>query len=412
MPQLIQALSNKKASKMRIAAAEALVNLTPVAKAATPDLIVGLADRDVDVRKAMVACLVATEPAVSDLLPLLADQNLNVRGAVADALMQIGSKTVPILSETVSQWCTKPKANVDNLEKQQKITEVALQVLGKFGRDASVSVPTIAIALVDPSPIIKLAAVQALEKIDRNWMSNPVIAETIASLFGVEVAVSKLVIGLADRDVNVREAMVACLGQFGAAAEPAVPDILLLLSDCNSSVREAVVNALRQIGPQAVTMLVKIVLQWLTQSKAGIANVEKHRKITGAALQMLGKFGPKASVAMPTIVLALADSNQNIKFAAVQALANIDRNWMSNPVAVETIAKLAGQQSKVESLDKIAGEIVVQTFTAIGAIAVPVLIDALKSGDQVTRLNAAVALGRIGAEAKVRYSCVDQSFRG
>lgn len=171
VPKLIQALSNK-ASKVRIAAAEALVNFRSVAKVAIPELIVGLTDRDVDVRKAMVACLVATEPAVPDLLLLLADKNPNVREALADALMQIGPQTVSVLIETVSQWCTKPKADIDNFEKYQKITRAALQVLGKFGPDASVAVPTIALALVDPNPSIKFAAVQALGNIDRNWMSD------------------------------------------------------------------------------------------------------------------------------------------------------------------------------------------------------------------------------------------------
>jgi HEAT repeat protein len=74
VPKLIQALRNK-ASKVRIAAAEALIDFRPVAKVTIPKLIVGLADRDIDVRKAMVACLVEAEPAILDLLPLLADEN-------------------------------------------------------------------------------------------------------------------------------------------------------------------------------------------------------------------------------------------------------------------------------------------------------------------------------------------------
>jgi hypothetical protein len=213
VPKLIQALSNK-ASKVRIAAAEALVNFRPVAKVAIPKLIVGLADRDIDVRTAMVGCLVATEPAVPDLLPLLVDKNTHVCESVADALVQIGSRTVPVLSETVSQWCIKPKADSGDVEKCQEITVAALQVLGKIGAEASVSMPTIALALIDSNLGVKCAAAQALGNIDCNWVSNSVVFDTIANLAGAREIVSKLVVGLADLyNVNDIKAMLSCLAQ-------------------------------------------------------------------------------------------------------------------------------------------------------------------------------------------------------
>jgi HEAT repeat protein/tetratricopeptide (TPR) repeat protein len=121
IPQLIQLLSNK-ASKVRIAAAEALVHFKSVAKVSIPvsipTLIIGLSDRNQDVRKAMVACLLATEPAVPDLLPLLIDKNANVRESVADALIQIDPDALVIMPAiALALVGSNPdKKNVDDIK--------------------------------------------------------------------------------------------------------------------------------------------------------------------------------------------------------------------------------------------------------------------------------------------------------
>ena len=252
VPKLIQALKSK-ASQLRIAAAEALANFGAVAKDAIPELITGLGDRNEDVRKAMVECLIATEPKMPDLLTLLANSNLKVREAVTDALMQIGSQALPDLTGIVSQWCTELKTGIDNVEQYQKNTVVALQVMGKLGSDASVAIPTIALALVDSNSSIKLAAVQALENIDRNWVSDPAVVKAILSFVSAESAISNLVVGLTDRNLEVRLAMVKCLARFGRTAKPAVPNLHALRTDINPEIRKAAADALKQIAPEPVS---------------------------------------------------------------------------------------------------------------------------------------------------------------
>jgi tetratricopeptide (TPR) repeat protein len=152
VPQLIQALNNK-ASRVRIAAAEALVYFNFVAKVDIPitisEFMVGLGDRDIDVRKAMVACLLATKPAVPDLLPLLATKNPNICESVADALIQIGLHAVPILLETILRWYDNPK------EKYQRITTAAIKILRSIEIDTSVIMPRVALALLDLNLDIK-----------------------------------------------------------------------------------------------------------------------------------------------------------------------------------------------------------------------------------------------------------------
>jgi HEAT repeat protein len=297
MPQLIQSL-NHKVAKVRISAAEVLANLGTTATAATPEIILGLADRDEDVRKAMVTCLLATEPTMPTLLPLLVSKHYNIRESVANALVKNGSQTLKVLLEMVLLWCSKPKAGINNFEKYQEITEAisnipeksdpettetalqlqkncgqeitvaALQVLGKFGSNASVAMPTISLALVDPNPHIKFAAVRALGKIDRNWVSNPVVFNTVACLASTEVIVLKLVsdlTNLSSVDANNDDigSVVACVAQFGAAAEPAVPTLLQLLESWHFdlSLRRDIIDALVQIGAgakAAIPVLTKI----------------------------------------------------------------------------------------------------------------------------------------------------------
>jgi HEAT repeat protein len=289
IPQLTQALSDK-ASKVRITAAEVLAEFGTASKVATPELIAGFTDRDGDVRKAMTLCLVATKPAVPDLLPLLVDKNTHVRESTSSALVQMGLQALPILIDTVSQWCNKPKANINNAKPSQEITEAVLQVLGKFGSNASTSMPTIALALLDPNPNIKFAAVRALGKIDRNWGSNQVVLNAISNLTNAESTVSKLIVGLDnlyDLDCIDVKAMVACLAQFGAAATPAVPTLLQLLKNWrfNPSIREAVINALGQIGVGA-----KAAIPALTEM---LNNNDEHplvRNATVIALQKIRKI--------------------------------------------------------------------------------------------------------------------------
>lgn len=90
VPELIKALSNPS-SQVRIEAANALTRFGSDVRpqGIIPNLITGLADRNEDVRKAMMACLLATKPTVSDLTPFLEDQNPKIRKAVVHALGQI-----------------------------------------------------------------------------------------------------------------------------------------------------------------------------------------------------------------------------------------------------------------------------------------------------------------------------------
>jgi hypothetical protein len=78
-----------------------------------------------------------------------------------------------------------------------------------------------------------------------------------------------------------------------------------------------------------------------------------------------------------------------------ETVKNSGRNSASNRYTPDEIAGLAQQLSKAGR----SGEVAVQAFTAMDAVAVPALIEVLGSGTRLARENAARALGQIGPAA-------------
>ncbi len=203
LPGLTRALRSEYV-RTRIAAADALSNLGPRAEPAMPALIENLTDPTAEARQAMAACLCeigpAAEPAIPALVPLLADRKPEVREAAASALKCLGVKAVPAMIEIVKardlqrmkQWVesasrfwhrshaspiiTDLGQVLDNLswaaydifeerESLESAQESALRILGVSASISDEVVQVIAEALADPSPRIKLAAIQALGEI-------------------------------------------------------------------------------------------------------------------------------------------------------------------------------------------------------------------------------------------------------
>jgi HEAT repeat protein len=456
---LIKRLARVDKAEVRRSAAERLGQLGPAAAPAISALLDSAVDVDATVREAALNALNAIDPAwpknaearkaFPGLVAALKSWSSDVSNAAFRLLGFIGLPAVPDLVNALSN-------EEDSIEKVH-----AMRLLARIGPGAASAVPGLTRALASKSIQVRIAA-----------------AETLANIGpAAEAAVPALVAGLADPYTDGREAMAACLARVGAAAEPAVPALLPLLADREGRVRKAAAAALEQIGPKTVPALIKIVQtrdlrrlkawiksaikasQWCTQPKPDIIVMDHQKALRNlswaayeiveewasleaaqeVALRTLGKFGPAASAAVPTIAHALTDPNPGIKLAAVQALGqigpearsvipdlvqilvngsesfkevaaealeNIDLNWISDPVAAEAIIGLARELSNAER----PGEIAVHTFTVIGTSAVPVLIDALESGNRVTRQNAARALGRIGTGATAAIPALTQAL--
>ena len=340
VPRLTRALGSQFL-QARIAAAEALANTGPLAEPAVPALVAGLGDPFANGRHAMAACLArvgaAAEPAVPALLPLLADRDGKVREAAAAALEQIGPKAVPALIKIVqtrdmqrlkawiestmqvSQWHTQAQPDIivseplealrnlswaayDILEERASLEaaqEAALRVLGNLGPTASAAVPTIAQALVDPSPGIQLAAVHALGQI------RPVAKSILRDLSQM----------LVSNDDSIREAAAKALGNIDRnwASDPVVADLTTALAKQLGSagrLGKIAVHAFTAIGDAAVPVLIDAL------------GLEDRLARESAAIA-LGQIGAGARAAIPALTRALQDSSRRVQDEAANALARI-----------------------------------------------------------------------------------------
>ena len=446
---LIQQLVQGNKREIRRSAAKELGQVGPDAAPAIPALLRSAVNVDATVRELALDALNAIDPAwpenteaqraFPDLVAALKSWSSAVSKAAFRLLSIIGQPAVPDLVNVLSD-------EEDTIDKVY-----VMRLLAKIGPGAASAVPGLTRALGSQFLQSRIAAADALSTM------GP----------AAKVAVPALVASLTDSFADGRQAMAACLACLGAAAEPAMPALLPLLADRKAGVRRAAADALEQIGPSTAPALIEIVQmrdmqrlrvcfesmikvsQWHTRPEPGVWVTDLERILNNltwtayeimeervsleaaqvAALQVLGKFGPAVSAAVPAVTQSLADPNSYIKLAAIEtlgqigpeansaipdlvqflvhrdeafreaaieALKNIDHDWASNPLIASTIADFAKQLGEAGNPKEIAANAV----TVIGAAAVPALIDVLASRDRVARQNAAKALGRIGVEAK------------
>lgn len=456
---LMKRLARVDEAEVRRSAAEGLAQLGPAATPAISALLNSAVDVDATVREAALNALNAIDPAwprnaearraFPGLLAALKSWSSDVSKAAFRLLDSIGLPVVPDLVNALSN-------------EEDTIAEVlVMRILARIGPDAASAVPGLARALGSQSIQVRIAAADALANIgpaartavpalvvglaDPYADGREAMAACLARLgAAAEPAVPTLLPLLADREQRVRKAAAAALEQIGPKTVPALIEIVQTRDVQRLKAWfESMIKVSRwypQTRPDLVVTDYQKALASL--SWAAYDTIEERASLEAAqetALRVLGGFGPAASLAVPTIAQALADPNQGIKLAAVQALGqigpearsvipglvqilvngseclrevaaealeNIDLDWASEHAVAEIIASLARQLSSAGRL----GEIAVHTFTVVGVAAVPVLINALESGNRVTRQNAAKALGRIGAGAKAAIPALTRAL--
>jgi HEAT repeat protein len=432
---LAKRLGRGQKVEVRRSAAEGLGQLGPAAAPAIPALLICAVDVDATAREAALKALMAIDPAWPEnaearkafpgLVAALKSWDSDVSTAAFRLLGLIGLPAVHDMVNALS----KAEDTIDKV--------YIMRLLARIGPGAAIALPSLARALGSKSIQARVAAAEALANIGPS----------------AEAAVPALVAGLADPYADGRKAVAACLARIGAAAEPAIPALLPLLADRDSGVREAAALALEKIGPKTVPALIETVQtrdvrrlkawiasmiktsQWLTRPGyesiaidypkawsslhwAAYDIMEERACLEAAqeaALQVLGKFGPAASAAVPTIVQALADPNPAIKVAGIQALGRIGPEAKSAvpnlvPILVHG-SKLARTVAAVALLNIDLNWASDSAVAEAIAGAIPVLIDVVESsGDRETRQSAAKALGLIGREAKAAIPALTRAL--
>jgi HEAT repeat protein len=239
------------------------------------------------------------EKAVPEIVNLLQDEFDDVRNAAVDALCYLAPDSDKILP-----------AILPLLSKEDPyVREKVIIVLGRIGRgthrkEGSKGIEKIRLAIKDSSPIVRKAAVYAIEGV------------------GEEQYVQDVIFALTDEDKQVRLAAAKVLGNM--AIRKAVKPLLLTLKDEDVWVKTAAVESLGKIGGGNVIKIMKE----LVDNENGII-------VCGALEAMAGIAGREPQTVeeiKPWAAKCLFHSDAEVVKVAAQVMARIDAKGVVNVI--------------------------------------------------------------------------------
>jgi HEAT repeat protein len=378
-PALRAALRQGPAPEVRSAAAVALGEVVPEAAPRgeeTEEAVAALAralreDGSADVSYWAARALLRVGPAARGALPALVAalrdrRRPAARDVAVDVLFRLGPDAVPVLGEAL-------------LDPECGSRRQVAQYLGDMGPAARPAVPALLRTLQADDVWLRFEAASALPRIDPD--------------VGAAAAVPVLA-GLLDPrlEVSFRSKVVAVLGRLGPRARGAVPQLTLALEDERCSIRDAAAEALGNIGPDAVAAVPALAVL-LRDEDSGVCldaaralwRINRGREAVAflvcaceekperrwQAIEALGEIGPEGGRAVPVLRRALQDPDEPQRVAIALVLWRLQRRTELSGVVSDP---------RKEGL--------------------AVLIDLLREGRSDDRGLAAVAVRRIGPEAR------------
>ena len=403
------ALLKHEDAKERVRASEALASIGTAAKSAVPALVEATKDPALSARRSAAVALARVSPkhvktAVNVLLELMKDDADSWGGEkglaslfARDDLARIGRSAVPLLVVALR-------------DSNKTLRENVAATLGKMGPEAKESVKALTTTLGDKEVRVRVAAASSLARL------SPGHSRT-----AIDVLVKALKDD-ADSAVGGRYAAIGALGELGPVAKPAIPALASLVSVQDDPLSRAAAAALKKIkaepkGPDIweevlrpkkddlVTALAKRLKEGDTESRRDAASD-------------LGKMGPKAKDAVPTLSAALKDANPGVVKLAAFALGKIGadgvpplilglqdedellRGYCSVGLVEAGKPAVAALVKLLRSRNKTTVSTACAVLGKIGKPAVPDLAKALKDEDSQVRGFALLALGQMGTAAK------------
>ena len=179
-------------------------------------------------------------------------------------------------------------------------------------------------------------------------------------------------------DAAARIQAITDLAEFGPKAEPAIADLIDALQTKNEDMRLNAAITLSKIGKPAVAPVAKLLTSDDSDAKF-------------YAIWTLGWIGPDAKETAPTMIKLMTDKNDGVRRKAAFALGRL----AGDPdKAMEVL--LAAFKDESPEVRQAAGD----ALAKFGKIAVPPLIELLKTDNIETWMQASIALGEIGADAQ------------
>jgi HEAT repeat protein len=329
-----------------------------------PALIKAVSDERPEVRLQAVIALgeigPAAKPAAATLIKALEDKVQAIHYAAVFSLGRIGDasatdavakmeKSDDQMLHTLATW-TLAKLNPGDKQRMTAAVEHLVGHLGSEDREVA-HMSARAIVELDPDPAILRPAMEAaMAKADPATATRIIAAYASLGPKVVPLAIK----ALSDSDAKRRERALMVLGRLGPDAAPAVPDLIAAFKSGDAKQRTEVLFVLGAIGPKAAPAVEPV----------AEALADSDRDVMLTAGYCLGKIGPEAKSAAPALQKLLASDDKMAKLTAVWALLQIQ----------------PGDE-------------------ALGKKAVPLLADALTHEREFVRIEAAMALGKLGKTA-------------
>ncbi|HEY4308405.1 MAG TPA: HEAT repeat domain-containing protein [Pirellulales bacterium] len=437
---------------------------------ATIDALAALVtDKHARVRRAVIGAITQLNPGPEVTIPLmvnvLEDADPSVVVPALQTLAERGPEAVPGLIEALSHpkgryWATLVLAEMGPAAKSavpalgglldDPDPEVRMQsalALGEMGIDAAAAEARLVKGLSDKADAVRYACTFALGKVgatgaiaelekseaDKDPFLAMLSAWAVAKLkpddqAAVNKAVELIVAALKSENANVRHGAAKALIELNAPREIVGPPLVAALDDSDPEVQENIYGALASMGEAILPRVVERLRDPATRDKAlhvlsrmgpaaagGVpVIVELLDSVEPAQrremLFALANVGPAAAEATAALVKALDDPDEDVRVAAGIALGAIGPGATG---AVEALQKNLKSTDEVLRLISVEALLHIQPDDSqITGSAIPVLSDLLKDGKtDVTRIEAATALGDLGAKAKGGVPALERALK-
>lgn len=422
-----------------------------------------LVHADPRVRRGSLKAIAALRPEAGKLADLLddtlSDADPSVVMPALETLADLGGDAVPVLVEALKHpksryWATVALTEIGpaaapaagaltaaalNGEPEERMQ--AMLALAAIGEPAAEAADELSAALDSPDTAVKSSAAYALGRMrvasadaaleKASTDGDPFLAG-IASWARarihpedktlVSAALATLSTALGSDRVNTRIAAMSALsdltGSLDDADEATLADRFVgLLEDDHPAVRGAAATSLVRLGPTAIaaleqaldkpalrTLAMELLAAAGSKAKPAVDNLvaalaDADPATRGDAAVALAAIGPEAAEAVPALAKLLAGDEKEdaLRYAAAYALGRI------GPASASVAETLRGLS---KSEDELMASVAVWALLKIEpenkaqvAAAVPVLRKALRGKRDLARLEAAAALGDLGAAA-------------
>jgi HEAT repeat protein len=209
----------------------------------------------------------------------------------------------------------------------------AAEALGYRSKNDPGVVPALAAALNDEDEGVRALAEAGLRRMHLSQgkamqlccqqLKDCPCAETALRRFG-QGAVAALIQALGAEDATTRQKAARTLSGIGEAAVEAVAALSQALHDGDSDVRLSAAKALWSISkePAEVVPALAGLLggKWSPAARAG----DSRRRFLQEVIESLGRIGPQARAAIPSLLEKARDENRHVLESAIRALRQID----------------------------------------------------------------------------------------